>query len=707
MIPADPARWGRCLDGFRDPEVKQQLVRLFVTVGDRAREAVSDGHEILIVLVSRRLSCLYEMVLAAGYEDLRGLEVVSDRALEGGVRPERGQRVLLVDDVLVLGSTLVDLFDRIETMVGDRGLIEVMVACMDADRSSEALRKHLRIPTAPGEAPLLLSTEVLERAARDIACSLFRAGRPYFTDFPLVKRLDLPAAAIEALTATQRWFVADVTPPAAYGGDRRKAYTFIPRDKVDGTIRAGGSREAMRLIEGLKVRMYVGEEEAGSREVRLVPMGLPGAMMVPRLDRILSAISRELGGERLDWSTWDPEARHRLLQMYASSCVLAEFWNDLRSVGVERPLDSDVLEDAHLQTYFGRDDFPVVRAAFDRTVERYRASAPERRLFQRPAARRSPPQDPALVPEPGLGGGDEADVRKWIRQSSMMVEATAQRTAPLDVLSRSVPPPEPPPGAVRTVDQIWVHRTLSVFGLIDDLLERPQEKRLKDYTYAEYKAYASADGDDELGPRVIKHGMAMVWLMRLLFADVPLRTTWERAWVSLAIDVGNDLGVVVPSTVCRNGMVWRQYRSGEMAFAARSPHYRGLARGGAEPILDDFTVAVIEDVDRRRGGHDARSQLIAETFDVLKASSADATVRQVWIGEVTATNGTRFEASVHSLLHAGESTVASLPLADVEPGSGRILSVSSEIEWTVFDADDERSPHPSHRIRLVGAPSAR
>ena len=514
--PPSLPTWAGCIDHFADPDVKQALVDLVIRVVARARELREAGERVTVVLVSRRMSCLWEMFVTEGLEEPDvDIVVVSDRALDGGVPIVPGQRVILVDDVLILGSTLADRYDRIVEDVGDDpDLVEALVACVDRERSSRALVRHMRIPKngEPG-APLRCSTKVLERTATDIASGLYRAGRPYFTDFPLLVALPVAAGVVERLLASDRWYVADVSPPAWFGGSDRRALSVVPRPETERTIRVRIIEDVSVLVEGIKVRIYIGPGEDGGHELRLVPMGLPGAMLTGRLAALVEAIEATLSSDDLQWRDWKkPEAWHRLVQMFASACVLTELWDDLEAAGVDRKLTSELLDPIHLKTYFGQDDAKLIKAAFDRTRDEYRA----RRTV--PASPRS--ASPSSSLRLGMSQAQEHLVRDAALRAQILTEHTASITDELQVLGGAVPPPPPEPGVVQVVDPFWVHRVLSVFGSIDDRLERPQEHSLQKLTYPAYHALRTQQEEGQGEPRVIRCGLSMTILDHMLIGGV-------------------------------------------------------------------------------------------------------------------------------------------------------------------------------------------
>lgn len=717
MTPASPS-WIDRFDSIEDLRARDALVRLFQRAVADASEIAAAGFEVVVILVSRRLSCLYEMLVDAGFDDLveiPGCTVISDRALEGSVRPSPEQRIILIDDAIVLGTTLVDtyddLVDDLVAQLGDpsaeqamRDQVHVKVALVDEQRHSKALMDRLGLPLQETDDVCFLPTKELQRVAFEIARCLYQTGRPYFTDFPLVDEIELPVHRWEALQRSDRWKVFDVTPPTAFAGRDRRSITFIPTRAVEQAVRSKGREEAMELVEGIKVRVYADPpDDADWVRVRIVPMGLPGAMLKPRLVSILDAIENDLG-TGLSWSDWEAPAQHRLLQMYASSCVLAEFWTDLQAVGYDRQLASALLDDVHIGCYFGRRDVPKVLDAFDRTIGRYvaREIDPEQVVVP----------DVPLVPRSGLAS--MRDVKRWTVGSARMVEAVTDLRAAdrlrerVALLAEAVPPSLHGEG-VTSVDRFWVHRVLTIFGEVDKHLELPQEVKIRAMSYAEYHTNREDSRAGRTDERVVKMGIT---LRELCDGFAPLAAgdpDWSFAALSLAIDVGNDMGVIVPTTVCRgiDGLVFRQYRSGEMAYATNRPHaeLRGVRARDLDTVADDYTAMVLADIaDEREAEPVEIWDEFIEANDLAAATARQAErIAQSWIGSVTEVNGQSFVAYVSSRLDPGVSGPVNFERSDLVDAEAVELGLGDTVLWTVFSELNEvgRPIHMAEVRRLI------
>jgi hypothetical protein len=679
----DESTWPE-LDPISNERLRDALQRVF----ERAMALVQrhDGTErMLIVLVSRRMTCLYDMLRRVQLVDFGGAEVVSDRALDSNSLALRNRSVLLLDDAFILGSTLTDLFDKLSA----RGAhVTPIVACVDEERYSPALLAHVGLDFS-NESPERCTTKELERFGLDLAGCLYRAGVPYFSDFPVVRELRLQADAFDAVLRTDRWYVADVTPVPAFAGPGRQGYSLVPRDDVATSIRSRLAGTVGAIAELLKVRIYVQELDS-ERAIRIVPIGVPGAVTLRRLNRELTAVAESLGDTkaRLGWRSWEAAAKHRLLQMYLSTAVLAEVWRDIYPLN-QQPLNMELLERTHVELYFGEDDRDAVLSAFDLAVAAYTRASEDRDWRG---------LDPPIIPNSGLG--DRTEVRRGIATNGVLVETAAELSDSLQVFRSMVPPTAPAPSEICAVDRFWAHQVLQVFGLVDEKLERPQERQLREYEYDRYFAYSTADGDETVGPRVIKQGITVAELSRLMAPEFRGHKEWDRVVFSFAIDVGNDLGVVVPSTKAlgATGPVFRQYRSGETAFLVNRAH-AAIARSDSSASavdLDWYTKQAL------RSDPDIDVDSFVEELRRIDAASFQCgELLQIWDATVTDITENHVELDVASRLTDAVDT-ARLELGMFGPADRSVLVLGARVEWIVVGRTDERGrPHRQATVRVL------
>lgn len=684
-VPA-PSGHPDALRFVEDEAATNALLKVF-----REAQRITDtetGRPVLVMLVSRRLACLYEMLVASGdieRFDPAAFEVVSDRVLDADRDSWTGRRAVLIDDVMNLGSSLARRYDDLCEMVGDRSAISVFVALRDEGRSSPAFMDRLGIRSEAEGGPLERSDHELDDLARQLATCLYRSLMPYFTDFPILKPINVKSAVLDDLLCTERWMVADVTAPIS--GEDQHAYTLLPTEGTEDRIRRRAVAPAITLAELLKVRLYTAEPSTGVHWLRIVPIGVPGALMPTQLDDALKALSIELhgmGDSGLRWGQWRPRAKHRLLQMYISTCVASEFWCDLEEAGaVDEEFGEDHIEDGHLRSYFGP-DFEGVLGAFRHAATLYRGTA-----GTGPAAREPFP----FEPESALWG------KREVRETAFLMAELIR-----DANGRggsSAEPVAPPPGRLARLGdhQIWVQRVLSVFGVIDTKLEKRQAEDLRDLSYERNLCYRADENFEGLGPRVMSQGVRLSELAKAVTGGASRDDVWRRALPSLALDIGNDLGVAVPITTDSGGdqPVFRQYRSGEGAFLASKPHNRLLSvtRENASSHVDFLTERAVP------AGTTVTEWALDEASRVRKAIPGDRLLQR-WVGHVIEAGDGWFTAGFLTTLGGEDYERATFRVEETLSESDQEeLEENALLEWLVFGSDDTRSPVRSRVFRIT------
>jgi hypothetical protein len=128
-----------------------------------------------LIFMARKSLCLYDVLLRLGIPPTDKC-VLSDRVLEMSLERFKGKRVALVDDTLILGTTLA----KTKKLLLDAGAdtVTVHVFCADEKWWSQDLLK-------PEYKTLVLSDERIMTFCAASVRALSLIPRPYITDFPI------------------------------------------------------------------------------------------------------------------------------------------------------------------------------------------------------------------------------------------------------------------------------------------------------------------------------------------------------------------------------------------------------------------------------------------------------------------------------------------------------------------------------------------
>lgn len=627
------------LTTIRDDELRAGLGQLFATTQD----LIDRGEVTLVVLTARRLACLYRALVAVGMPPLTGCPVVSDRYLE--TRPDRdwtAEKILVLDDSVVVGTTLDALTRRLESLVGT-GQVSARAVCVDAEQHVPFLTEKLGLDALPR------STAQVDAFAEDIVRTLFRHQIPYFSDFPVTRRLAVPDDAWTALRDHDGWHFVDVSHPLV-ADQTHTAHSIV----LDVNALAGRMAGPIaNLVEHAKCRVYARETPEG-RQVTLVPLALLKPCALGHVDRALAALEAAHPViAQLRAAGWTPEARQRLLQMIASVQVLQVVWDQLVAVDAATdPLDAEALAPLPLVTYFS-ELFPT----FSAVVNAVLASPDAGETLSAPAA--------GLEPGP----------------SRLLSHVEVRRTlwGSREVLPHLRFDPDSPAFSLNDQQALFRHAVLEAFGHVHQTLERSERQRIAEYGTRDEYLEAFPDPDS----RILHHGLSSGELVRALNPQGWDSIGGPLTHVLLAIDVGNDLGIIVPTTRTDRDrqIVYRTYRLGETAGLVDTPLWQ-LAEGRPSDADAFLTTAKVEEAAVRVGQHALPGEVI---------SRHDGVVLDV--------GPTHFSASLTDPLLETD-VPAELFLDQVDDADRPALVPGRRFVWTMFQHDGVGRTRSS-RIRLL------
>jgi hypothetical protein len=528
-----------------------RVVELF----ERTRQLAAAGRIDVVVLTARRLACLYQLALATGMQPIGQCRVVSDRYLDLVAPGEWNDlRILILDDSVVLGTTLFALNDRIVNLVGKNGQVQTASVLLDSDQSADFLLKDLIFE------PLRRATKTeVETFSLEAVQALYRHQIPFIADFPVSSQVIVPANQWNEYLEIGPWAVADVTAPLI-SDESHWSLALVPHDEMVDHVLTWLPPHTASLVESFKVRAYVERVSADHRRIRLVPIAMLGACPPRVLENSLTELSAEFkfGSTQTNGLSMISEAgQHRLIQLFASAAILCVFIGEAGSSdtaaaaaricpGLADLLGAHGLDQTALGLYFG-----IHTSRANDVSNRLRAwmeshdSGDRTRPYNEWAAR--PSSSPLL---------SENDVVQMLWEQRELLAA-------VDL------PEQPPVGRMAKLGLIFDESLSSVFGYISRTRELPQRAQIRSMSSIEEYISSGMAG----AARVLNQGLTLPELTDSLCPELSIGPIWRRSLLSLGIDVGNDLGIVVPDTRmdAESGLVYRCYRLGETAYLADKP----------------------------------------------------------------------------------------------------------------------------------------
>ena len=285
----------------------------------------------VLMFMARKSLCLYDVLVRLGIPPVERC-VVSDRVLDMSLEKLAGKRVALIDDTLILGTTLAKAKQQLlDAGVGD---VRVHTFCVDDKWWCKDLidPDHVGIHLADDRVMTFCSAAVR-------AMSLL--PRPYLVDFPLSRPLKVPSDEAQCFLSDIEWRAYNISSQL-----QRKfnvsSLSFFPNADAEERILSAMGSSFRSLIDILKVRGFARK----NRDVYWLQI-VPIVVLKPiRTGELQEALKLALIGVRgLDDSNRDlllsyantPQSQQRLLQ-YLLSCIIGhQFIGSMRQA-LSRPL---------------------------------------------------------------------------------------------------------------------------------------------------------------------------------------------------------------------------------------------------------------------------------------------------------------------------------------------------------------------------------
>lgn len=474
----------------------------------------------VVMFMARKSYCIYDLLVSLG---IRGsqLPIVSDRILDLDLTPLAGKRVAIVDDTVILGSSLQSAVERLNAA---NVQTSIHVLCVNEETlNPELLDLHyVEITSSDEMCRVLCSSEV---------SALSLMPRPYLVDFPLSQQVRLPGEQEFArLLAGIYWSARNLTAPRQILSGA-KVYTFFPSSSVRQSFNEAVGIDVAHCIDIAKVRAF-GREVDGTHRFTFVPIVTLKPLGESQLKALLKHLVRRLGLERnavvqgLVAAAGKPRASFRLVQYILSQMVGQTFFQSLVELSLVRA--GITFKDREASVHFG----PWSQAAL-RIIETH---AGIDRLN-----RDIPSEDaihPSRLPE---------SAETWMRNFML------DKDFPNSRLRLSVDREEPRSGRVE-VDMA------EFFLALHERYELPAREESRRHGKAIVHASAEeAPYQDRLNKGIAWRGICGHLGAVYRVADGPD----IRNQLSLSLDRLNDQGVAVPITCFEDNVVFRAYRHGE------------------------------------------------------------------------------------------------------------------------------------------------
>ncbi|MCX6925093.1 MAG: phosphoribosyltransferase [Verrucomicrobia bacterium] len=492
---------------------------------DMAKQLIAFGQKLskidadIFVFLARKSLCLYDVLLKLGTPPIEGC-VVSDRVLDMRLEPCRGKRVALVDDTLILGTSLAKAKHSLEK-VGAR--VSTHVFCLDK-------RWHCPSLIVPDSTAVECSDDRIMTFCTAEVRALSIMPRPYLVDFPITRPFRLKTSELDGLLAQTGWTPMKLSTQLQ---ERHgvAALTFFPSDEATDELQHALGATVFKCLDLVKVRLWA-RRGRDSWIVQMVPI----VTLQPMTEKTLAAFNHYLlttalgDGQiaaQLELAAESARARERLSQFILSAAIGHRFMAGIETrVGRELHLGFD-----HNET--DRQFGPWLHDQMAALIQNAEAALPAEKRVQ-PPPRFSPSAIPASVRDwtaTSIGTNSERTHLRTRQRRDRSVSLLADFAEVFHHIydNREIPAREE------------ARREAPLLGIryLDPNLPMPHRDRLQ---------------------KGVPWQLLVEWLIGLCAVK---KSAQVMQTFSLLLDLCNDVGIAVPVTCVEDGIVYRGYRHGE------------------------------------------------------------------------------------------------------------------------------------------------
>lgn len=226
-------------------ELRDRILAEFEPIDGRA---IAEFHKHIaqidadaLMFMARKSYCVYDMFTKLGIAG-SPLPILSDRVLDLNIDSLKGMRVALIDDTVILGSTLA----RAKRVL-DSSRVTTTVHGLAVNQDS-----YVRELVGIDHAQVFMSDEAVKTLCASEVRALSLLPRPYMVDFPLYEDLRVQTSDLHAFLSSIEWTVHSLTAPHQALTDS-VTYTFFPSNELRQELRHRIGNAVFNCIDIAKV----------------------------------------------------------------------------------------------------------------------------------------------------------------------------------------------------------------------------------------------------------------------------------------------------------------------------------------------------------------------------------------------------------------------------------------------------------------------
>ncbi|UBD14509.1 5'-methylthioadenosine/S-adenosylhomocysteine nucleosidase family protein [Bacteroides salyersiae] len=285
---------------------------------------INESQADLYIIMARKAACLISVLEKLSLITLRG-DVISERVMDSNIDWQNYNKIIIIDDVVISGTTLYKTINRIKKFNSHIDIKLFILGVNDYWFNNDILNQdgvsYIKEPVRK------LNNSECIRLSGDIVRLLAKYPVPYNIDYPIYNTLKLTDKEYKKVLTMPGWQIAEVT-SFAPRTDGVFTHTFIPQESI---LEACGSTYTSDFIKEslLKIRTY-GRSRKDKKHnyhfLTIIPMIIMPPIAACDLDNLFKNITKN---ERILTTLNSYTAKLRFIQFILADVIARHFLEEI------------------------------------------------------------------------------------------------------------------------------------------------------------------------------------------------------------------------------------------------------------------------------------------------------------------------------------------------------------------------------------------
>lgn len=269
----------------------------------------------VVIFMARKALRLYDLFIESGFARI-DRPIYSHHILDHDSTLVVGKSVLLVDDTMILGTTLRKAKAELIRLGAMSVKVSVFARDIDVSLPEIIVPDLVAVDLSSSEMRMFCAAEVNAFSRRAI---------PYLSDFPISMQATIAKDLFEIMLSGSDWEAFDISRSA--DAPSSTAHTFLPSPETSDRLLKSFGLEIQNLCEIVKIRVFARDDDRGNMSCRFVPIVTFRPFGRAAINKVFSDFCMSLGGfaDDLNQELSETTSKLRFFQNLLSCIIYQDF----------------------------------------------------------------------------------------------------------------------------------------------------------------------------------------------------------------------------------------------------------------------------------------------------------------------------------------------------------------------------------------------